>query len=276
MQILPSPHLRPFIKHYLFISSAETLTKVLRIFSDGNTGVVFCLQTALYSEDYDELPRSFVYGQISDHKTLRTNGAISLAIAVFHPFGMSSLLGIQATLLKNILVDSQEIFGSDVNHLQERLQVLQSRENMVQVLNHFFSSRKPFNPKLYPIVSTATQWMLTQKGLFTAKELLDYTGWQQRSLERAFNDIVGLSPKKLGGIIRLHHFLGEVRKIKINEDLTPLVYDSGYYDQAHLIRQFKQITGITPTAYQKICKPLAVNLVLFADENVQLHVKTCM
>lgn len=271
MQLLPSPDLRPFIKHYLFINSTETLTKVFRIFSDGNTGVVFSLQTKLYSEDQDELPRTFVYGQILDYKTLITSGAVSLCIVVFYPFGMNSLLGIRGTLLKNILVDSQEIFGSDVNYLQEQLQVLKSREDMINLLNHFFSSQKPFNSTLYPMVSSATQWMLTRKGLFTAKELLDYTGWQQRSLERAFNDVVGLSPKKLGGIIRLHHFLGEVRKININEDLTPLVYDSGYYDQAHLIRQFKQITGITPTVYQKICSPLVVNLVLFADENIQLH-----
>ena len=89
MQILPSPELRAFIKHYLFISSVAPLANVLRIFGDGNTGIVFCLGSTLLSTDQDKLPKTFVYGQITDHKTLSANGTILLCIVVFHPFGMN-------------------------------------------------------------------------------------------------------------------------------------------------------------------------------------------
>lgn len=274
MQILPSPELRAFIKHYLFISSVAPLANVLRIFGDGNTGIVFCLGSTLLSTDQDKLPKTFVYGQITDHKTLSANGTILLCIVVFHPFGMNSLLGIQGTQLKNILVDSQDVLGTEVQDLQERLQESESTEGMAYILDNFFRNKKSINLSLYPMVSSATQWMLRRKGIFTAAELINYTGWQQRSLERAFNDAVGLSPKKLGGIIRLHHFLGAIRNVKAKGEFTSLVYDTGYYDQAHLIREFKNITGLTPGSYHKIENHLAVNVVLFPDENIQLQVKT--
>lgn len=270
MQILPSPELRPYIKHYLFINSGGPIARALRIFADGNTGIVFCLNSTILSTDQQVLPRTFVYGQITDYKTLSTNKSISLAIVVFHPFGMHSLLGINANLLKGMLADSQDIFGAGTNELQERLEQSDSMEAMAHLVDHFFKRKIVMQSPLHAMVSCTTHWMLRRNGIFTAAELMGHTGWQQRSLERAFNDAVGLSPKKLGGIIRLHHYLGGVRDLKAKGKLTALAYDAGYYDQAHLIREFRRFTGLTPGSYTRIENHLAVNVLLYRDENVQL------
>jgi AraC-like DNA-binding protein len=183
------------------------------------------------------------------------------------PYGLSSFFNIPATALKDELIDYRLIAGTAASSLHEELHSIKRPLDAADALDTFFYGLAcQSNPTLNPVVSAVTEWMLQRNGQFVAKELCDYSGWKQRSLERAFNEVVGLSPKKLGGIIRLHYFLGASRTAK---DFTPIVYDAGYYDQAHLIREFKKFTGITPSSYYAN-ESLAVNMVTIPDENVQL------
>lgn len=69
MQILPSKELLPYIRHYLFLRSDGKCIKKLRLFTDGNTGIVFTFRNNLISnyknhELPDYLPNTFVYGQL--------------------------------------------------------------------------------------------------------------------------------------------------------------------------------------------------------------------
>ncbi|MBD3581308.1 AraC family transcriptional regulator [Flavobacterium selenitireducens] len=266
MQILPSIPLRPYIKHYLFIDSVEALNMTLRIFADGNTGIVFCMDSLL-RDNNEIIPSSFLYGPITDYRTFNTMGRLSLVIVVFRPYGLSSLFNIPANTIKNKLIDCTLVMGTAATSLHDELHFAKSHGQAASILDTYFSRLAcQSKANLHPVVSASTEWILRQKGQFSSNELSDHVGCKQRSLERAFNEVVGLSPKKLGGIIRLHYFLGKSRTTK---DFTPVAYDAGYFDQAHLIREFKKITGITPGAYHKN-DSLAVNVVSLPDENVQL------
>ena len=60
MQVSPSKELSQYIKHYLFLDNTETAIQKLRLFSDGNTGVVFSLKSKLISEiSNDEVKKIF-------------------------------------------------------------------------------------------------------------------------------------------------------------------------------------------------------------------------
>jgi AraC-like DNA-binding protein len=272
MQLLPSPQLRPYIKHYLFIENSDALHKQLRIFSDGNTGIVFCLHTLLTDSNSQQLPEVFAYGQITNYRTLYTHGPVSLLIVVFKPYGMHALLNIPGAILKGDLVDLQSVIGTGAKDIYESLLEAGDKYRMSACLDGFFNGllSSPATA-LHPMVSATAEWILQRKGLFRAEELVAFTGWQQRSIERAFNEVVGLSPKKLGGIVRLHHFLGTIRTSTTQLKYTPLAYEAGYYDQAHLIREFRKITGLTPSAYTIKEYHLAVNVVGIPDENVQFQ-----
>ena len=85
MQILLSEELLPFIKHYLFLESEGNSTKKLRLFSDGNMGMVFCLKNGFFSTDMsNQLLQSFVYGQISEFKDLYLTNEASFLMVVFN------------------------------------------------------------------------------------------------------------------------------------------------------------------------------------------------
>ena len=93
MQISPSIDLSAYIKHYLFLTTKNKAVKKLRLFSDGNTGMVFSFKDQLISH-FNKLnvphylPDSFIYGQLSAYKDLYCMGEISLMIIVFHPHGL--------------------------------------------------------------------------------------------------------------------------------------------------------------------------------------------
>ena len=100
------------------------------------------------------------------------------------------------------------------------------------------------------------------KGQLTVNELIKLTGYSERKLERLFNQAIGLSPVKYLQIVRLHYFLSLMRSGNKAESLTVAGLESGYYDQAHLIHNFKQVTGLTPTQYLTTASALAVNLIM--------------
>lgn len=67
-------------------------------------------------------------------------------------------------------------------------------------------------------------------------------------MDREFGRIVGLSPRRLARLLRLRRLLDQI-DVRAAIDWTELAYAHGWFDQAHLIRDFKRHTGVTPTQY---------------------------
>ncbi|WP_312398637.1 DUF6597 domain-containing transcriptional factor [Sphingobacterium sp.] len=120
MQILPPKELLPYIKHYLFLESNGDHHKTLRLFSDGNTGMVFLLTKGSLSFN-QHLPHSFLNGQISHFQDLALVQQTSFIIIVFQPDGLYKLLGISAHELRDQIITPQDIFGQTATLLYDNL-----------------------------------------------------------------------------------------------------------------------------------------------------------
>lgn len=266
MQVSPSKELMPYIKHYLFLDNKETAIQKLRLFSDGNTGVVFSLKSKLISglNDYEVknyLPDSFLYGQLNGFKDIYSDNEISLIIIVFQPNGIHQLLGIPANEFLDAIVPVEDVFGQKTAILQEKLSE-QNNQERVELLNQFFGNlitEKTTSNQF--LITNSVNFIVSNKGDFSLKKLVEYTGYTERHLERKFKECIGLNPKKFGNIIRLHHFLKLIKDKSNATNLTTICYDSGFSDQSHLIKEFKKHTGITPTAYLYNTGKLTNNLI---------------
>lgn len=266
MQISPSKELTSYIKHYLFLHNRETDIQKLRLFSDGNTGVVFSLKSKLISEiSNDEvkkyLPTSFLYGQLNGFKDIYSENETSLIIVVFQPNGFYQLLGVPATEFQDSIIPVEDVFDQKVSELQEKLSQ-QNNQTRVELLNHFF--RSLIAAKSVPnqsIINNALNFILTNKGDFSVKQLVEYTGYTERHLERKFKECIGLNPKKFGNVIRLHHFLKLLNNKSDTTNLTAICYDAGFSDQSHLIKDFRKHTGISPREYLFNSRKLTNNLI---------------
>jgi AraC-like DNA-binding protein len=263
MQILPIKELLPFIKHFLFLESEGNSIKKLRLFSDGNTGIVFSFKSQFISpikdnKMFDYLPSAFVYGQISEFKDLYLAGDSTLIIVVFQPSGINQLLGIPAYNLRDTIIKIEDFFGSQGLELQEQLLEQSDLQSKLRLLNTFFMgivSEK--SPKNKILIQASLNFIVKNQGLVSLHQLVKHTGYTERHIERIFMETIGLNPKKFSNIIRLHSFIKYIKEG--SNDLTTNAYDAGYSDQSHLIRDFKKYTGITPKEYLTKTNKLAIN-----------------
>lgn len=266
MQVSPSKELLPYIKHYLFLDNTETAVQKFRLFSDGNTGLVFSVKSKLISrinkyEVKEYLPASFLYGQLNGFKDLYSENEITLIIVVFQPNGIHQLLGIPASEFHDSIIPVEDIFDQKITALQESL-FQQNNQMRVELLNSYFRSliaSKTASNQF--IIDRSLNFIIAAKGHFSIKQLVEHTGYTERHLERKFKECIGLNPKKFGNVVRLHHFLKLLKDKTEDTNLTAICYDAGFSDQSHLIKDFKKHTGITPTEYVYSTGKLTNNLI---------------
>jgi len=80
-------------------------------------------------------------------------------------------------------------------------------------------------------------------------EVAERLGWSPRQLEREFRSGVGLSPKAFARIIRFQNLLRLVGEGTLRE-WTRLAHEGGYADQPHMVREFREFSGQSPTERQ--------------------------
>jgi methylphosphotriester-DNA--protein-cysteine methyltransferase len=76
-------------------------------------------------------------------------------------------------------------------------------------------------------------------------------GISQNHLLTQFKRMVGISPKALARLYRLKHVLRSIDPTQA-VDWMQIVYQSGYYDQAHFSKDFQAFTGHSPTNYLRL------------------------
>jgi AraC-like DNA-binding protein len=269
MQILASKELFPFIKHYLFLESRGIDIKKLRLFSDGNTGIVFSPENNLTLVQNDSirlerLPNSFLYGQITEFKDIFLLNKTRLIIVVFQPDGLNKLLGLPANELQNHIIRTEDIFGRDGLQLAERLFEKNTTQEKIDILNTFFIElvlKQTLKTEI--LISPTLNFIFRNKGIVTLNQLIKFTGYTERHIERKFLEAIGMTPKKFINIVKLHNFLKHLNDKPGKANLTQIAYEAGYADQSHLIKEFKKHTGMTPGLYNNKSEKIAVNLVAF-------------
>ncbi|WP_160714823.1 AraC family transcriptional regulator [Chitinophaga solisilvae] len=91
----------------------------------------------------------------------------------------------------------------------------------------------------------AIDLILQAKGVLNVESSLD-TGISPRQLRRLFEFYIGDTPKTFSKVVRFQHILQAKPSLKSLRE-NKLFYDAGYYDQAHFIKEFKTMYGLTPT-----------------------------
>ena len=250
MQIPPIPQLAHLVRHFLILESHGPEKMLHRLIPDGNPGIVFH-----YGAPFEPFPTNFVYGQVTRPHNLVSTGPIGVFIVVLRPYALSLLINRSASTLVNNVLALHELRGGWA--VEKQLLRAVSAQQRLDVIQDFLLRLDTRLPD--PMIDYGVRW-LEDRETPMIEELAGELSVGRRTLERAFLATIGISPKQYAGILRTQHFLKALSRAD-TENITGLAYECGYYDQSHLIRDFKMRTGITPGKYVASRNGLALNFI---------------
>lgn len=169
----------------------------------------------------------------------------------FRPGGFRPFMSAPAITLGNRIVPAAEIFGERVGALEAELDSFAWVEDrMMAVTSEFLRYRLPeADPQAADAEKLVVQ-IRDESAIKTVNDLAARTGLGPRTLQRVFREYVGASPKWVIRRFRLHELV-EVMNSGERRDWSQVALELGYFDQAHLINDFKAIVGCSPAQYSK-------------------------
>jgi AraC-like DNA-binding protein len=190
-------------------------------------------------------PAAFATGLTDTHTVVDQSGAIECADLKLTPLGAYRLLGVPMSELANDVADLADVLGPDAARLTERLANTSRWTERFAVLDAFLLGRLATGPEPAPEVGWAWRRLVASGGAVPVGALAQEVGWSRRHFVTRFSQQVGLAPKTIARIVRFGRLLDRAGQT----DWSRLAAECGYYDQAHMNRDFREFAGTTPTDY---------------------------
>ncbi len=152
--------------------------------------------------------------------------------------------------LFNQSVPLKFIIKDTVNKLEDELSSAETFEKKIEIAENFLISRIRKNEKKYKYdrIRHAVNRINQAKGIIEINDLASETFLSRKQFERTFAEFIGTSPKQFLNIVRFQNAIFEKSK-NAELSLTEVAHKCGYFDQAHMIKDFKTLSGITPKNY---------------------------
>jgi AraC-like DNA-binding protein len=171
------------------------------------------------------------------------------------PLGARALLGVPAGELAYIDLEGADVLGASAAEIQQRLLGCPTWPQRFAVLDDLLLARVGTaggRTETSAEVEHAWRLLLRSGGRASVQRLATETGWSDRHLRTQFRAEIGLAPKAAARVVRFDRarrlLLGRARAGG-QPRLAELAACSGYYDQAHLDRDFGALAGCAPTAW---------------------------
>jgi AraC-like DNA-binding protein len=174
------------------------------------------------------------------------DGAQSGVQVAVHPLGCQALFGLPAAELANVDADFAAVAGDAVvTELRERLMLAPTWPHRFAVLDDVLT-RRLREHRAHPDVEHVWRRLLRAGGDVSVAELAGEVGWSARHLTDRFRAEIGLRPKEAARVAR---FDRARRRLRPGVRLADLAAATGYFDQAHLAREFHSLAGCSPSRW---------------------------
>ena len=176
--------------------------------------------------------------------TLRPTGAFGVIIVCLRSDAVSRLIEPPLKEFANTTVHLSSLFpASEVAMCDEMLaEARTSGERIAGIQSFLLRHLRPHDDNL----ANAIALHLRKDPTMPIQSLAAKLGFSARHLAREFNAAFGISPKRFARLARFQKILAERRR---SQSWAEVAYACGLTDQSHLVREFQDIVGETPTAF---------------------------
>ncbi len=270
----PQPSLVPYVRcFWIFECEAKALGLAggdERIVPDGHPELIFHYGDVFSETGPGATPgrqaSSIFAGQITGPLMLQPTGHAGVMGVRFTCAGARRFVGLPINEVTDQRVALRDLWGPMLDSLEARLTACTDDAGRVSLVQAALLARaaQTDSPKDASADDLAVQGCVAAlrqaQGRLRMDTLCRLSGLSERQLERRFNASVGVSPKLLASILRFRS-LFDVFNENVNSPWLVAALDSGYFDQAHMLRDFRRFTGQTPQAFWRELQGLSGALV---------------
>lgn len=164
--------------------------------------------------------------------------------------GAYRLFGVAPRELANTIVDLDALHGAAARALVDAIRNSSTADRRLTLLGTYIAQHAARSCRWDDAVEWALERIATTRGCVSVQSLAREIGWSREHLHRRFVNQVGLGPKTCAQLARFHATLLALEH-HTDDGLAAAAQRLGYFDQAHLAREFRAIAGSTITDYRR-------------------------
>jgi AraC-like DNA-binding protein len=254
---VPCPPLSHFVENLWFYQDLVAGHERQKLLPDASMELIIDLAGApkkLYAHEAQSRPidysRCWISGMQRRYIVIGTEQGSSMMGVHFRTGGASPFFGFPISELSGEVVELDLIWKREILSLREQLMEAPGVELKFDLLEAYLIRKAEcrLEPDRTISVALAT---LNSWPVVTLRDLAAHLGLSHKQMLARFDCRVGLTPKFTSRLLRFRKTLDTISCAPTAPDWSDLAVDSGYYDQAHLIHEFQEFSGMTPAEYQR-------------------------
>jgi AraC-like DNA-binding protein len=238
-ELPPPPALSDFVECFWTREPTIGESGRHRVLPDGCSDVIFTLDgRGAGATAVGTMTRPIVVADVSSRSYVGVR---------FRPGKATLFLGVPATDLTDIDVPLADLW-SDAGGAIARFEDAANDRERIEIVSGVLLARLRRTSRASISVDEALRRIVASAGNLSIGSLASVIGVSRQHLAKCFAHEVGVSPKTFARVVRLRRALQRVREVP-DPDWAALALECGYYDQSHLISEFREITGLTPEGW---------------------------
>ncbi len=201
------------------------------------------------NDSFQKQPLAILVGPQCTRVNIQVHKVLKAIRVDFHPGGMYRMLGVPMHQLVDSGLDATLLFGREMSGITEQLRNVSDLEGGKKVVETFLLDHVRKCKVLLPFDS-AMRIMMEHHGTLPVEQVASLSCLSTRQFERTCKERIGMNPKMYARILR---FSKAYRMHEAFPDMswTSIAHHAGYFDQMHMIRDFRAFAGVNPSVIQQ-------------------------
>jgi AraC-like DNA-binding protein len=245
----PAQSLRAYVRGYAYLH--EVAPSAYPVLPHPDVRIAFHLGNPYRVFDHRDgatqqlHPSAIVGPQTRHHVDLLPNERPSAFYVWFQPSGFQRLFGTGVPALVDQAYSAADVLGNGLRDVHEAIAGHTTTAGMTTVMDAFLLTRVR-ETRIDDAIDWAVEQLTTRRGGSDLDVLASSAGLSARQFRRRFASRYGIGPKQYAGLVRFS-FAIELKQRRPSLTWTTIAHESGYFDQAHLVKDFRRL-GTAPAS----------------------------
>jgi AraC-like DNA-binding protein len=240
-EIKPCTALQQMVRYFWVIEQKCALVEEARyrLFAESSPNIVF----------FHGSGESILAGHTVAPRDMMIREKFLMVGVCLYPYAVPLMFRLPALELTHKAFDFDLVVGKEATFLRERVMEVSSIQEKIETVSAYLLKKTKTAAFMERSIQGSVLNVIQKEGQLTVENIVQQAGISSRQAERKFREYAGMSPKLFTRLIRFH---ASLQWAGANCSLTEIAYRSGYFDQSHFIREFKQFSGISPKQYFRL------------------------